>query len=85
MTLLLTTDVQADVSVLRMVKCDVLLEDCQAEMRRIRNRLVPVAVWRNGERMDVEVACDEHGQWPNKDPEYLAARTKDRRLLGEAL
>ena len=85
MTLLLTTGVQADVSVLRKVQCDVLLEDCQAEMRRIRNRLVPVAVWRNGERMDVEVACDEHGHWPNKDPEYLATRAKDQRLLGEAL
>ena len=72
-------------SVLRMVECDVLLEDCQAEMRRIRNRLVPAAVWRNGERMDVEVACDEQGQWPNKDAEYLTNREKDRKLLDEAL
>ena len=64
-------------SVLRMVECDVLLEDCQAEMRRIRNRLVPAAVWRNGERMDVEVACDEQGQWPNKDSKYLATRAQD--------
>jgi len=74
---------QADVSVLRKVECDVLLEDCQAEMRRIRNRLVPVAVWRNGERMDVEAACDERGQWPNKDPEYLATRAKDWERLAQ--
>ena len=70
-------------SVLRMVECDVLLEDCQAEMRRIRNRLVPAAVWRNGERMDVEVACDEQGQWPNKDSEYLATRAKDWERLAK--
>lgn len=67
---------QADVSVLRKVECDVLLEDCQTQMRRIKNRLVPVAVWRNGERINVEVAGSEGGEWPNKDKEYLAAQAE---------
>ena len=67
---------QADVSVLRKVECDVLLEDCQTQMRRIKNRLVPVAVWRKGERINVEVAGSEGGERPNKDKEYLAAQAE---------
>ena len=71
------TGKQADVSVLRKVECDVLLEDCQTQMRRVRNRLVPVAVWRNGERVSVEVAGSEVGEWPNKDNEYLVAQAEN--------
>ena len=68
-------------SVLRKVECDVLLEDCQTQMRRVRNRLVPVAVWRNGERMNVEVAGSDTGEWPNKDKEYLAAQAENLEKL----
>ena len=54
---------QVDVSVLRKVECDILLE----QIRRVRNRLVPVTVWRIGERNSVELAGSEAGEWPNKD------------------
>ena len=63
-------------SVLRKVECDVLLEDCQTQLRRVRNRLVPVAVWRNGKKINVEVAGSDAGEWPNKDKEYLAAQAE---------
>ena len=76
---------QADVSVLRKVECDVLLEDCQSQMRRVRNRLVPVAVWRNGERVSVEVAGSNAGEWPNKDNEYLAENWEKLIVRDEAL
>ncbi len=40
---------EADVAVLSLDPVDMLLEDCQAQMRRIRQRLVPCAVWRAGQ------------------------------------
>ena len=39
-------------------------------MQRIKNRLVPFAVWRNGMRISVEVAGSEAGEWPNKDKKH---------------
>ena len=58
----------ADVTVLRLSDCDVMLKDSQQQMRRVTQRLVPVAVWRAGER----VAVKEQSHWPNKDAKYLA-------------
>lgn len=40
---------EADVSVLELRDVDMKLEDTQAQLRRIRQRFVPVAVWRAGE------------------------------------
>ena len=54
----------------------VLLEDCQTQMRRVRNRLVPVAVWRNGKKINVEVAGSDAGEWLNKDNEYLQLKQR---------
>ena len=57
----------ADVAVLRFNDCNVLLEDSQQQMRRVSKRLVPVAVWRAGEK----VAVKERSHWPNKDMKYF--------------
>ena len=38
----------------RMVDVDIELEDCQSQLRRISQRLVPVACWRAGEAVEEE-------------------------------
>ena len=63
----------ADLAVLQLSDCDVMLEDSQQQMRRVRQRLVPVAAWRAGERVPVK----EHSYWPNKDVKYLAELRKE--------
>ena len=39
----------ADITVLRLEDCDMMLEDCQAQLRHVKTRFAPVAVWRDGE------------------------------------
>lgn len=45
----LSAGAEADVSVLRIDDVDVELEDCHRQRRRVRQRIVPLAVWRAGE------------------------------------
>ena len=45
----LTVGREADVTVLELAAVDLDLEDCQSQMRRVRQRIIPVAVWRRGE------------------------------------
>lgn len=40
----------ADITVIRIEKVDFDLEDCHAHLRRIKQRFVPVAVWKDGVR-----------------------------------
>ncbi|XP_074606513.1 deacetylase EF_0837-like isoform X3 [Acropora palmata] len=40
----------ADITVMRIEKVDFDLEDCHAHLRRIKQRFVPVAVWKDGVR-----------------------------------
>ena len=63
----------ADVTVLKLTECDVLLEDCHVEMRKITKRLEPVAVWKSGERIPIEIPWKE---WPNKSEQYLQEQQK---------
>ena len=61
----LTPGVCADVTVLRLEDWDELLEDAQGQLRNVKQRISPVAVWRAGESVQVtEKVC------PNKDPAY---------------
>jgi len=61
---------EADVAVLALEPCEVDLEDCQSQMRRITARLVPRAVWRAGE----PGAITSPRQWPN--PTTIAAQRR---------
>lgn len=58
----------ADVTILKLTDCDVMLEDSHLEMRRITQRLEPVAVWRCGEKISIEERLPE---WPNRSKQYL--------------
>lgn len=58
----------ADVTVLKLSDCEVMLEDCHLEMRKITQRLEPVAVWKSGERISIE---DQWPEWPNRSEEYI--------------
>ena len=44
----LTVGKEADVTILRIEDCDVMMEDSQAQLRHMKQRIVPVAVWRAG-------------------------------------
>ena len=57
----LTTGMEADVTILRVEECNVMMEDCQAQIRNLKQRLVPVAVWRAGTRYPVTCPA----LWPN--------------------
>jgi len=39
---------EADIAVLSVENVDMVLEDCQSQLRRVRRRIVPKAVWRAG-------------------------------------
>ena len=63
----------ADVTILKWKECDVLLEDCHLQMRKIVKRLQPVAVWKSGEEIAVEEPWSE---WPNHSEQYLEEQRK---------
>lgn len=44
---------EADITVLRVESCDMVIEDCQAQLRNVKHRIVPVAVWRAGEAAEI--------------------------------
>jgi dihydroorotase len=46
----------ADVSILRIDDCDVSIEDCIGQLRHVKKRIVPVAVWRGGKEHPVVTA-----------------------------
>ena len=54
---------EADVTVLRIENCDVMMEDCQAQLRKLKKRIVPVAVWRAGTSYQVT----RPQPWPNME------------------
>ena len=67
---------EADVAVLSCTDVDLELEDCQSQMRRIKQRLSAEAVWRAGRRCQItQPKC-----WPN--PETIAeCRAMQQHLL----
>ena len=54
---------EADITVLRIDDCDIMMEDCQAQIRNLKKRIVPVAVWRAGIRYPVT----RSEPWPNME------------------
>lgn len=63
----------ADVTVMELVDCDVSLEDCQSQMRRVRKRFIPFAVWRKGCKVDVE----QPASLPNTNEAHLGEQAKE--------
>lgn len=54
---------EADICAMALEDVDVLLEDCQTQTRRVRQRLRPVAAWRRGEAAEITTPK----AWPNVD------------------
>ena len=54
---------EADVTVLRVDDCDVMMEDCQAQIRNLKKRIIPIAVWRAGTSYPVT----RPELWPNME------------------
>ena len=62
---------EADITVLRLEKVNVDLEDSYGQLRRLQHRLVPVKVWRAG----VEYPISELPVWPNRSQWHRLANT----------
>lgn len=58
----------ADITVLKITDCDVMLEDCHVEMRKLTRRFQPIAVWKGGERIAIK---EQWTEWPNRSDKYL--------------
>lgn len=56
----------ADIAVLRLEDCDISLEDCQSQLRRVTQRLVPKACWRDGAAVEV-TAAESTSEFPNPE------------------
>lgn len=74
----LSPGLSADVTVLELRDCDVMLEDCQMQMRRVTRRLVPIAAWKGGERVEISEPWSE---WPNTNKVYLKQQEREKELL----
>lgn len=62
----------ADVAVLRLDSWDEFLEDTQGQMRRMKQKIAPVAVWKSGEKIEItDKIC------PNKVPQYIFSLKKE--------
>ncbi len=69
---------EADITVLGLDKVDVDLEDSHGQLRRIKQRVVPVRVWRAG----MEYPISELPVWPNRSQwDALANTTALDRLV----
>ena len=75
----LTTGKEADVTVLRIEDCDVMMEDAQAQLRNMKQKIVPVAVWRAG----IQYPITKPDPWPNLEsqkkgvPEWKKLEIRD--------
>ena len=49
----LTIGTTADITLLALESCDIALEDCQGQMRSLRQRLVPKGVWKGGNEVQI--------------------------------
>ena len=58
----------ADIAVLQVCDCNVMLEDCHLDMRKLTRRFQPIEVFRSGERVTVE---DLWSEWPNRSDKYM--------------
>ena len=65
----------ADITVVRIENVKLDLEDCHAHLRRVQQRLMPVAVWKDGVRFQTSLP----------DPFPNTARFKDLALSQDAL
>ena len=62
----LSSGYATDITVVRTEDVDIDLEDCNAQLRRIKQRFVPVAVWKDGVRFKTShflIRLDQ-GIWP---------------------
>ena len=65
----------ADITVVRVENVDLDLEDCHAHLRRVKERFLPVAVWKDGFRFKISMP----------DPFPNTARFEDLALSRDAL
>lgn len=73
----LDVDRAADITVLRLEDVDMDLEDCNAQIRKVKRRFVPVAVWKEGVSFEISIPRP----FPNKDRLQELASLNDALLI----
>ena len=71
-----------DVTVLKIVDCSVMMEDSRMETRHLTKKILPVATWLGGERIDIKELAVE---WPNREKDHVARLLKRDGLMVEEL
>ena len=77
----LTVGLPADVTVLKIEDCDVMLEDSVGQTRNVRERIKPIAVWREGEQIKVT----EPSVWPNPESIEKSIPQKSRQQINDEI
>lgn len=71
-----------DVTVLKIVDCDVMLEDCRMHKRRVTKKFVPIATWVGGTKMEIKKLSSE---WPNMSKEHHDKQVVQEEILVQDL
>ena len=75
----LSSGYAADITVVRIADVDIDLQNCNAQLRRIKQRFVPVAVWKDGVRFKTShflIRLDQ-GIWPLYKMNSLSKKKTD--------
>ena len=70
---------EADITLCRVEECDVDLEDCSGQLRRLNQRIKPVKVWRAGKEypiIDIET-WPNRTKWPSLASDWHKLEMKD--------
>ena len=66
---------EADITIIKLESCDVWLEDSAGQRRRVKKRVVPVAVFKGGKLFEIS----QPDPWPNEEKcKNLAAQWKNQ-------
>ncbi len=73
---------KGDVTILKIANCDVMLEDCRMDTRRITRQFVPIATWIGGTKVEIKELGIE---WPNISREHYARQKEQEGILVKEL
>ena len=73
---------KGDVTLLKLVDCNVMLEDCRMDTRQVTKRFVPIATWIGGTKVEIQELAIE---WPNKSQKHFTRQLEQVEVLVKEL